>query len=66
MHAPCTQTVLHWLFWAALAVILVSAVGSALYLNKAMMIYGNTEASLRSTDDLRQHGGLTVCDRVRF
>jgi drug/metabolite transporter (DMT)-like permease len=41
--APCQQTVAHWLFWVLLLAIIVTAIWSANYLNKAMMHYGNTE-----------------------
>ena len=43
LHPPCEQTIGHGLFWALLAVIIITAVWSAMYLNKAMMVYGNTE-----------------------
>ena len=43
LHPPCTQTLGHYLFWVLLLVIIVTAVWSAMYLNKAMMVYGNTE-----------------------
>ena len=43
IHPPCTQTVGHYLFWVLLLMIIVTAVWSAMYLNKAMMVYGNTE-----------------------
>lgn len=42
-NAVCGQTVAHWLFWVLLLVIIITAVWSANYLNKAMMYYGNTE-----------------------
>ena len=43
LHPPCEQTIGHGLFWTLLATIIVTAVWSAMYLNKAMMVYGNTE-----------------------
>lgn len=43
LHPPCTQTLGHGLFWTLLAAIIITAVWSAMYLNKAMMVYGNTE-----------------------
>ena len=42
LHVPCMQTLGHWFFWMMLGVILVTAVWSAMYLNQAMMYYGNT------------------------
>lgn len=43
IHPPCTMTLGHYLFWVLLLVIIVTAVWSAMYLNKAMMVYGNSE-----------------------
>jgi len=43
LHPPCTQTIGHFLFWVLLAAIIITAVWSAMYLNKAMMCFGNTE-----------------------
>ena len=43
VHPPCAQTIYHWLFWLLLALILLSAFWSVLYLNRAMQVYGNTE-----------------------
>jgi len=40
---PCVQTVGHGLFWVLLVAIIVTAVWSAMYLQKAMMVFGNTE-----------------------
>lgn len=43
MHGPCEQTVLHWLFWVLLALIVLTACWSLIYLNRAMQVFGNTE-----------------------
>jgi hypothetical protein len=43
VHPPCSQTLTHWLFWVLLGVIIITAIWSAMYLNKAMMVFGNTE-----------------------
>ena len=43
LHPPCVQTVGHGLFWVLLVAIIVTAVWSAMYLQKAMMVFGNTE-----------------------
>ena len=43
LQPPCSQTVGHWLFWVLGFMIAVTAVWSAIYLNKAMMTFGNTE-----------------------
>jgi hypothetical protein len=43
LFQPCALTIGHWLFWVLIALIVITAVWSATYLNKAMMIYGNTE-----------------------
>ncbi len=40
---PCMQTVGSWLFWLLFIVIVVTAIWSAMYLQKAMMLFGNTE-----------------------
>ena len=42
--SACLLTIFSWLFWMLLLVIIVTAVWSAFFLNKAMMYYGNTEA----------------------
>ena len=41
-HPPCGLTIGHWLFWVFLLVIVVTAVTSTAYLNKAMQYYGNS------------------------
>ena len=43
VHEPCSQTIGHWFFYLLIVIIAVTAVWSAMYLNKAMMVYGNTE-----------------------
>lgn len=43
VHPPCATTIAHWFFWVLLACIAVTAIWSALYLNKAMQVYGNTQ-----------------------
>jgi hypothetical protein len=43
LFKPCALTIGHWLFWILIALVVVTAIWSATYLNKAMMIYGNTE-----------------------
>ena len=43
----CSQTVGHWLFWLMLFVIVVTAIWSAMYLNRAMMVFGNTQVIRR-------------------
>ena len=43
VHAPCTGTLGHWLMWVLLLILVVTAIWSANYLQKAMMVYGNTE-----------------------
>jgi len=43
LRPPCSQTLAHWFFWLLLVVIIVTAVWSAYYLNKAMQFFGNSE-----------------------
>lgn len=43
LFPPCTLTVGQWIFWLLIVVIVITAIWSAYYLNKAMMIFGNTE-----------------------
>jgi len=43
VHVPCATTIGHWFFWVSLLVIVVTAVWSAYYLNRAMQVFGNTE-----------------------
>lgn len=39
IHAPCSQTLGHWLFWVSFVVIIVTAIWSAFYLNKALQVW---------------------------
>lgn len=43
LFSPCMLTIGHWLFWTLIVLVVITAIWSAIYLNKAMMIYGNTE-----------------------
>ena len=43
VHHACSQTLGTWMFWVLIIVILVTAIWSALYLNKCMMCFGNTQ-----------------------
>lgn len=49
----CSQTVGHWLFWLMLFVIVVTAIWSAMYLNRAMMVFGNTQVARRDRAEIR-------------
>ena len=43
LFPPCRLTLAHYLFWLLLAIIVTTAIWSAYFLNRAMMIFGNTE-----------------------
>lgn len=43
VREACSQTIAHWFFWVLLAIIAVTAIWSAFYLNRAMQVFGNTE-----------------------
>ena len=43
LFPPCRLTLAHYLFWVLLAIIVTTAIWSAYFLNRAMMIFGNTE-----------------------
>jgi len=43
LHPPCSATIGHWLFWVQLIIIIITAIWSAFYLNRAMQVFGNTE-----------------------
>jgi len=43
VHSPCMGTLGHWLMYVLLLVIIVTAIWSANYLQKALMVYGTTE-----------------------
>lgn len=43
VHSPCMGTLGHWLMYVLLLVIVVTAIWSANYLQKALMVYGTTE-----------------------
>ena len=61
LHPPCTQTIAHGLFWVLLVVIIITAIWSAMYLNKAMMVYGNTEVCTLQPCPLRLRLPPSVC-----
>ena len=43
IHSPCAGTLGHWLMYVLLIVIIATAIWSANYLQKALMVYGTTE-----------------------
>eukprot|EP00967_Tisochrysis_lutea_P156002 scaffold313494_cov33-Tisochrysis_lutea.AAC.5 len=38
LHPPCSATIGHWLFWVQLIIIIITAIWSAFYLNRAMQV----------------------------
>jgi hypothetical protein len=43
VHSPCMGLLGHWLIYVLLLIIIVTAIWSANYLQKALMVYGTTE-----------------------